>query len=424
MNAVFLHGSILTTDRAHWVQILNTAHAMARLPGLEVTVIPRTCRDDAPTEALKQMGLEPLPNFSIVPLVDYATYTRHKFRGDLLAERKKGKARRIGQEAAARHFDAVAANGRPTFVVTRDQDVPTTCAPSIERHKIVLLNELHKFEHVKKLEGKIGRKRIGRWRLSHFKALARRERAGELERLARFDGVVCTTESIRERLAGFGFDGKTLLLPNGAPVTVEDAPSVSHEEKDIEILYVGQLYRWKGIDLLVEAMVHLPDRKLTIVGGNQEEDFVRLKALADRLGVRDRIEFLGHQPHGTVATYMRRARVGVVPLPRAGFPEARLFCSPLKALEMMAVGTPMVATRLRSLEGLLHHGRDAWLAPPDDPKALADAIATVLESRDLQDRLAEGGRTTARELSYHRRAERLVAFAREVRPESFHSKPD
>jgi len=137
----------------------------------------------------------------------------------------------------------------------------------------------------------------------------------------------------------------------------------------------------------------------------------RLVALAERLGVRERVDFLGQRPHGEIKGIMRRALLGVVPLPRAGFPEARLFCNPLKALEMMAAGTPFVATRLRSVEGLLEHGRNAWLVEPDDTRALAEGIRAVSDSADLRDRLVAGGLATARDLSYDSRAAKIAAFA-------------
>ncbi|MDX1972498.1 MAG: glycosyltransferase family 4 protein, partial [Candidatus Sumerlaeia bacterium] len=128
----------------------------------------------------------------------------------------------------------------------------------------------------------------------------------------------------------------------------------------------------------------------------------------------ERVKFLGMQPHESIAGMMMRSQVGVVPLPLSGFPEARLFCCPLKALELMAAGTPIVASDLHAVRGLLKHSENAWLVKPDDAKALATGISEVLENQELRNRLIAGGLQSAQELSYDARARKILEFARSV----------
>ena len=61
------------------------------------------------------------------------------------------------------------------------------------------------------------------------------------------------------------------------------------------------------------------------------------------------------------------------------------------ALEAMALGTPVLSTRLRGLEGILEHDVNAWLVPAAQPVALADGVAELLENQSLRQRLADRG---------------------------------
>lgn len=414
MHVVYIHSTSLSSQKAHWVQILNTAHALARVPGTTVWLLPRTFAEGAPEAVLRDMGLSPLDTLRFVPTVSHTLYTRLGLHGDLLANAQ----RKWGQWLALRTLRAVmrSAGSQPPLVLTRNQDLPDVAGDVLRRHRALLINEHHKFEYVRVLEAKLQRKRPGRRTLAHFKQLARDERAGELRKLALFDGVVCTTAAIRDRLLDLGYGRPTVVIPNGAPLDSRTGDIPAHEaEKDIDLLYVGQLYRWKNVDLLIEALAHLPGRELTVVGGDQPGDFERLHALAVRHQVEGRVHFLGHQPHVRVKDFMRRARLGVIPLPSRGFHEARFFTCPLKALEMMAAGTPIVASRLRSLQGLLEDGGNAVLVEPDDARALAGGIRRLLEDERLRRRVIDGGRQTARELSYDGRAKRILEFAEACR---------
>ncbi len=408
MNIVFIQSSSLSIERAHWIQILNTAWAFANRADVHVTVMPRAFAANVENEVLEGMGFQSRENLRFVPVWAPAMVQRMKFRGDPFSLR---------QGRIARHFALKKLKGvlsglspGPLLVCTRDQEVPLIAGDALKQAKATIINEHHKFEYVKRLEGKLQKKRPGRRTLGDFKEWARAERSEEVRRLGRFGGVVCTTPSIRSRLMSLGFEKPTTWIPNGARLPLTDASP--HGERDIDILYVGQLLRWKNVDELIEAMTFLPNRRLTVVGGGPGPDMDRLTSLAERLGVESRVDFRGQRPHGEIHGIMQRARLGVVPLPRAGFPEARLFCNPLKALELMAAGTPVVATRLKSVEGLLDHDRNAYLVQPDDPKALADGIKAVLESPKLAARLASEGLKKAAELSYDSRADRVLAFAR------------
>ena len=111
-----------------------------------------------------------------------------------------------------------------------------------------------------------------------------------------------------------------------------------------------------------------------------------------------------------VSGWLRRARVGVMPLPEAGFVEASTFTSPLKVFEFMQAGVPLVASDLPSIRELVRHGEHALLVAPDDPAALAAGIARLLQDRAFAARLVDAATVHVRAFTWERRAERLLEF--------------
>ena len=130
----------------------------------------------------------------------------------------------------------------------------------------------------------------------------------------------------------------------------------------VDLLYVGQLIRGKGVQLLLAAMARMKTpRTLDIVGtGNMEP---KLRALAAQLGIADRVRFNGFQSNPQ--DWMRAARCVVVP---------SFWQEPygLVAAEAVALGRPVVAFAIGGLPEAC--GGKATLVPPGDIAALADAL--------------------------------------------------
>jgi len=232
------------------------------------------------------------------------------------------------------------------------------------------------------------------------------------------DGIVCTSEGARRMLdEHFSLHARACVVPNGTRVPVGEygEPHVQalldDGRRDLDVVYVGQLYRWKGVDGLLQAMALLPAARLTIVGGNEPEDLQRLDALAAELGIADRVAFEGQVAPHRVAEYLSRARVGVIPLPARGSIEAEHFTSPLKAFELMRAGVPIVATDLPSTREILRHDEDAWLVAPDDAMALAAGLERIRRDRALAARLVHEAAARVVDYSWKARARRVLDFA-------------
>ncbi len=152
-----------------------------------------------------------------------------------------------------------------------------------------------------------------------------------------------------------------------------------------QILFVGAVRHVKGLDVLVRAMGLLaardPDLRLTVLGeafyGQWRRDELMVRQLTRDLGLEARVTFAGRAEPEDVAAAMRRSAVLVVPGRRESFSAV--------AIEALASGTPVVATRCGGPEEILTEelGR---LVPLEDPAALADAIADVISRRGSFDR--------------------------------------
>lgn len=162
-------------------------------------------------------------------------------------------------------------------------------------------------------------------------------------------------------------------------------PFAPNHRRPGRIIAVGTLERLKGFDDLLRAAQRLARRGVTVeielVGDGPEAR--PLRALADALGIADRVTIRGWLPFPEVQAAMQRATVLVHPSPELGDG------LPNVIREAMAVGTPVIATRIAGIPEALDDGRCGVLVPPKNVPALADAIAALLPDESRRQRLAE-----------------------------------
>ena len=246
--------------------------------------------------------------------------------------------------------------------------------------------------------------------LRWYRAAARNDRAYERTLYRHLDAVICTTRGIEQRVRYFAPDTPALLLHNGAPNLGATIPPYDLDQRSIDIIYVGKTSPEKGTDLIIRAMEFLPEYKLNIVGGPAEEDMAPFVALSEEMGILDRVVFQRWLPQKDVLKMMCRARVAVHPLPGRGSREWRLYTCPLKILEYMAAGTPIVCTRLPSICELIRDGENGVLVTPGDPEDLARGVRRILEDSDYAERLRRTAFEDVKANSTSKRAEKILQF--------------
>ena len=160
------------------------------------------------------------------------------------------------------------------------------------------------------------------------------------------------------------------------------------------LLSIARLTPQKGIDVAVRALAALPDDAVLVVLGEGPER-AGLETLGRKLGVERRLFLPGRVPD--VAAWLRRATVLVHPARWEGFG--------LGVLEAMLAGLPVVASDVSSLPELVVDGKTGSLVRPDDPAALAAAVARALEQPQLG---AAGHERARREFSVERMAAKTL----------------
>ena len=230
----------------------------------------------------------------------------------------------------------------------------------------------------------------------------------------RMDRIVVISDGLRRWYLEHGFAPERIMTAHDA-VSLRAFEGLSRDEArealglapdTPAICYLGHLYPWKGVDVLLEAARALdPKARVYVVGGVPPD----LDRIADRARDRPNVEITGHLPPEDARRRLMACDVAVIPFSgRTAI--AREHTSPLKLFEYMAAGCAIVASDLPSLREVLADGRNALLVAPDDPAALAAGISRVLRDPELAARIGRAARAEVEEHTWTRRAASILDF--------------
>ena len=157
------------------------------------------------------------------------------------------------------------------------------------------------------------------------------------------------------------------------------------------LLWVGRIAPIKGLDTLLDAVARLSesgqDMRLLVVGGDADERTsgheTSLRQRIERLGLGDSVRFLGPRPQGVLPLYYAASDVTVLPSYYESFG--------MVALEAMACGSPVIASRVGGLVTTVRDGVTGFLVPDGDVEALAERIETLVADPELRWRLGREG---------------------------------
>ena len=214
------------------------------------------------------------------------------------------------------------------------------------------------------------------------------------------DLVVTLGREMKSNIVATGVpESKVLISPNAVggdylnePLDVVSARRVlGLAEGGHYIGTVSSLVAYEGIDCLIEAFNILaprfPELRLLIVGDGASRPALELQARNSHYA--DRIIFTGRVPRGEAATHHQALDVFVVP--RRDL-EVTRSVTPLKPVEAMASGRPVVASNLPALQEIVTDGVSGTLVPADDAGQLADAVEVLLRDGPLRNSLGRNGR--------------------------------
>jgi glycosyltransferase involved in cell wall biosynthesis len=204
--------------------------------------------------------------------------------------------------------------------------------------------------------------------------------------------VVAISQAVAARLAAGGVAEAIIRVVPSAVEPEHLRPQIEREvvrktfgvERDAPcLLAVAALVHRKGLDVLLDALVLVSEEghspTLWIAGDGPQRR--RLERRASERGVAAQVRFLGQR--SDVADLLAACDVFVLPSRREGLGVA--------SLEAMALARPVVATRVGGLGEAVVHEQTGLLVPPDDPGALAEALARLLGDAALRERLGAAG---------------------------------
>ncbi len=224
---------------------------------------------------------------------------------------------------------------------------------------------------------------------------------------------------------------KIQVIPNGVHLDrfTYQAPRLDPNLDPLNLLYCGTLSPWQGVGQAVDAL-HLYRRDypatLTIIGPGKPSQIKTLEKLAEKLDISESLQILPPVSQTELVQHLHRADAILAPL----MPNDRNCiqgCCPLKVLEGMASGTPVITSRLAVVESLGEHETQFLTVRPGSAKSIKDALVRLRAEPQLRSRLSTGGRSRIETAFTWEQAGRSLIAAYEQRltsqPSNSASKP-
>jgi glycosyltransferase involved in cell wall biosynthesis len=218
------------------------------------------------------------------------------------------------------------------------------------------------------------------------------------EKLADCDWLVTCTASNHAHLSALAPAARVELVYHGLDLSRFDASIENRSgsrgddpSRPVALLSVGRLVEKKGTDVLLEALARLPRGlhwRLTHVGGGPLKE--RLARRAKALGISERVTWRGARTQTEVLGEYRAADLFVLASRVAG--DGDRDGLPNVLMEAQSQGLACVATRVSAIPELVEDGVSGVLVNPEDPEALASALAALIADPDRRRALGEAGR--------------------------------
>lgn len=207
------------------------------------------------------------------------------------------------------------------------------------------------------------------------------EKITALEKICLEQAVVCITPShtTKRCLLQRGVaEAKVVVIPNGA-----DPPSSASRPTDLPkkyMVYIGALQPWQGVEVLFKSFRYLEDVDLPLVicSSYTEHHAKPYRKFAEKLGVGHRVIWRYQLTKPDMIPIVQHALFSLAPLTECSR-NVEQGCSPLKILESMACGTPVIASRLPAVEELITHNENGILCRPGRAADLARAIRLAVD---------------------------------------------
>lgn len=214
------------------------------------------------------------------------------------------------------------------------------------------------------------------------------------------DRIVCPSQVIKNCLVELGANAdKITVIPNGAHLVDPAQINIPADAPGEYLIYFGAVQNWQGIEVLFKAMTFLrdmPELKLVLCVSGSKPRLKYLQKLAGRLGIEQQLIWHLKVPQALVSDWLAGAAISVAPLVECSR-NLTQGCCPIKIVESMAMGKPIIASDLPVVRELLEHNHTGWLIRPDRPSELARAIRILLAHPEERRKIGENAQKKAAE---------------------------
>jgi rhamnosyl/mannosyltransferase len=221
--------------------------------------------------------------------------------------------------------------------------------------------------------------------------------------------IVVSSPALAEQAAALRpYRSKCVVVPFGFdPARFQPVPNLRSDGTPM-LLFVGRLVEYKGVDVLLRALVGLDHVRVVLVGDGPRRQ--SLEVLAADLGIAGRVTFAGEVSDERMAELYATCDLFVLP----SVTRAEAFG--IVQLEAMAAGKAVVSTSVPTgVPWVNQHERTGLIVPPGEVPALRSAIERLLKDRELRERMGREGRArVARDFTPARMIQQMLALYRDV----------
>jgi D-inositol-3-phosphate glycosyltransferase len=211
---------------------------------------------------------------------------------------------------------------------------------------------------------------------------------------------------------------KVRVIPGGVdlnffrPMDKEKARRELHlEDYSRVLLFAGRIQPIKGLDLLLNAMAHFPNGrsvKLVVVGGNagENDEMSKLSSLVNKLGIEKRVQFVGPVEHQKMPLFYNAADICVIPSYHESFG--------LVAVESLASGTPVVASRVGGLATIVKDGETGYLVDKHSADDFAMHLCLLMSEDKIRKSMATAARPSVINYDWSNTAAKVLKVYEEI----------
>ncbi len=243
----------------------------------------------------------------------------------------------------------------------------------------------------------------------------------EIATLHLSDVIICPSRVTRDYIASLGLNRKLVtVIPNGvSPSDFSATPLPVRDGRIPVLLYIGTLADWQGLEIVIKSLPKILEQQpvqLQIVGRGRSRQRKMLAKQIRKLGIEEHVIVQPAVPHHEIPALIASADICVAPLGLNDRNVTQGAC-PIKLLEYMAAGRPMLASNMPIVRELVREDVDALLFSPNNPEDLARQTLALLNDFELSKRLADSASKRAlTKFTWHESQKKLLKVYEKMLP--------